>query len=246
MRNPFRDFRKVTLTQAEIPLARIVRQNRQTRDDLLTAFKGLDRDGVKELCRLLDHCRRLNVYKSWLADMELPKLAADTMATAAAVYESSLRLIQTIEYTPSDIEGLCTLAGRYKTSDLEQSGPMGLYISALINGSPEACLELNLQPLYGRLHFLGFRLEDGRQLVVHGDPGHFTGAGLQGGYLVVNGSTGSWCGADMKSGCIKITGNALSKTGEHMRGGQIQVQGRIQQIAKSRFGGEILDNAESE
>jgi formylmethanofuran dehydrogenase subunit C len=122
---------------------------------------------------------------------------------------------------------------------------MGVYISALINGSEDRCFDLNLHRHQRPLHFLGFRLEKGKQLTVDGDLGHFSGAGLRGGYLNVNGSTGSWCGADMMSGHIMITGDALSKTGEQMKGGQIQVNGRIEQIAKSRIGGEIQSNGES-
>ena len=116
---------------------------------------------------------------------------------------------------------------------------MGIYISALINASTEGSFELNLHNYQKRLHFLGFRLETGKSLSIIGDVGHFSGAGLLGGYLEVNGSAGSWCGARMLSGRIKITGNALSKTGEQMSGGQIQVGGIIQEIAKNRSGGEV-------
>ena len=86
---------------------------------------------------------------------------------------------------------------------------------------------------------MGFRLKERKHLSVIGDLGHFSGAGLHGGYLEVTGSTGSWCGADMMSGRIKVAGDAHSKTGEQMKGGQIQVNGRIQEIAKYRSGGDI-------
>jgi formylmethanofuran dehydrogenase subunit C len=246
MKNPFLDFKGVSVTNKDIPLGQIVRRNQQVLDGLLSAYQCLEKDTVKEFCRLLNHGLRLNLYKAWLSGMEMPKLFAATLANASTVYESCLRLIQPIEYAPNDIEELCAVTGLSREADFEQSGPMGLFISALINRSEAARFELNLHQQYTRLHFLGFRLEAGKHLTVHGDPGHFSGAGLQGGTLEVNGSTGSWCGAGMISGCIKITGDALSKTGERMRGGQIQVDGRILQIAKSRFGGDILSNAESE
>ena len=86
---------------------------------------------------------------------------------------------------------------------------------------------------------MGFRLEAGKHLSVKGNLGHFSGAGLRGGYLNVTGSTGSWCGAAMTSGRIDISGDALSKTGERMTGGQIRVSGSIREIAKYRSGGEI-------
>ncbi len=246
MKNPFMDFKKVSLANKDIPLGQIVGRNRRVLDELLSVYRCLDRDAVKELCRLLDQGLRFNVYKAWLFAMELPKFLAATLAYASTIYESSLRRIRTIEYTPDDIEELCAVTGLSREAKFEQSGPMGLYISALINGSKAGRFELNLHRQFTKLHFLGFRLEAGKHLTVHGDPGHFTGAGLQGGTLKVNGSTGSWCGAEMSGGLIRITGDALSKTGERMEGGQIRVDGRIQQIAKTRFGGKILSNAESE
>jgi hypothetical protein len=246
MKNPFLDFKNVSVTKKDIPLGQIVRRNRQVLDQLLSVYQSLPRDAVRELCRLLDQGLRFNVYKAWLSAMELPKLLTATLANASTVYESCLHLIRTIEYAPNDIEELCAVTGLSREAKFEQSGPMGLYISALINGSKAGGFVLNLHEQFTKLHFLGFRLEAGRHLTVHGDPGHFTGVGLQGGTLKVNGSTGSWCGAEMIGGLIKITGDALSKTGERMEGGQIRVDGRIRQIAKTRFGGKILSNAESE
>ena len=239
MKNPFLDFKKVTLVNKDIPLERIVRNNRQVMDKLLTGYQCLAQDNVKELCRLLAHGLNFNVYKTLLSSMEMPKFLANTLTIALTVYESSLQLIRGIQYAPHDIEELCAFMGLSKEADLKLSGPMGLYISALINASKEHSFELNLNNYQGGLHFLGFRLEAGKHLSVIGDLGHFTGAGLLGGYLEVTGSTGSWCGAGMMDGRIEITGDALSKTGEQMNGGQIQVRGRIREIAKYRSGGEI-------
>lgn len=239
MKNPFLDFKNVPLSDGEIPLDRIVRKNRHVMDALLAAFQSIDRDRVNELCRLLDHGMRFNMYKSWLPGIEMPKLLHSTLTNAEAVYQSSLGLIRTIEYGPNDIEELCALNELSREADLEQSGPLGIYLSALINGSKERNFVLHLHNPQSRLHFLGFRLEEGKHLSVDGDVGHFTGAGLRGGYLKVTGSTGSWCGAEMTSGRIEITGDALSKTGIQMTGGRIQVHGQIHEIAKDRSGGEI-------
>lgn len=239
MKNPFLDFKTVAETDREIPLAQIVRKHRRVMDALLAAFHCIARDRVKELCRLLDHGMRFNMYKSMLPGIELPKLLQSTLTHAAAVYQSSLQLVQGLDYAPNDIEELCALNDLSKETGFEQSGPMGIYLSALINASHERHFVLNIHNCQNGLHFLGFRLEEGKHLSVHGDTGHFTGAGLRGGYLKVTGSTGSWCGAEMTGGRIEITGDALSKTGVQMKGGQIQVNGRIHEIAKDRFGGEV-------
>lgn len=244
MKNPFLDFKNAAVVNKEIPLGRIVRKNRQVMDTLLAGYRNLDPDHVKEFCRLLAHGLNFNVYKTLLSSMELPKFLASILTVALAVYESSLKQIQAIqaeckEFSPHAIEELCAFTGLSEAVAFERFASMGLYITALINTSKERCFKLNTRNYDRRLHFLGFRLKEGKLLTVSGDLGHFTGAGLNGGDLEVIGSTGSWCGADMTSGRIKITGDARSKTGEQMKGGQIQVYGRIQEIAKFRSGGEI-------
>lgn len=246
MKNPFLDFKDLPIADPELPLARIVRDNRRVLDDLLAAYRSLARDQVKEFCRLLSHALKFNTYKAWLLAMELPKFVASTLAGAEAVYESSLRIIGEIQYAPHDIEELCAFLGQSREADFELCGPMGLYISALINASDAHEFTLELHPYPVQHHFLGFRLEAGKHLLVKGDLGHFSGAGLCGGHLEVNGSTGSWCGAGMTGGRIHIGGDALSKTGEGMTGGQIHVRGRIREIARQRSGGEIRTLSEAE
>ena len=136
MKNPFLDFKKATVPNKEIPMERIVRRNRQVLDELLAAYQCLAQDTVKEFCRLLEHGLRFNVYKSWLRSMELPKLLATTLTSALTVYESSLRLIRTVQYAPNDIDELCAFTGLSKEADFEQSGPMGLYVSDPTTHSP--------------------------------------------------------------------------------------------------------------
>jgi hypothetical protein len=244
MKNPFLDFKHITVTDPDLPLDRLVRENRRVLDDLLAAYRGLPQDRVKEFCRLLSHGLKFNAYKAWLLGLELPKFVADTLDSASSVYASSLRMVGEIQYAPHDIEELCGFIGLSREADFELRGPMGLYLSALINASDERFFRLDLHPYPVRHHFLGFRLEADKNLLVKGDLGHFSGAGLCGGFLEVNGSTGSWCGAGMASGHIHIAGNALSKTGERMTGGQISVDGSIREIARQRSGGEIRNASE--
>jgi len=246
MKNPFLDFKDVTPAVPELPLGRIVRDHRQVLDDLLAAFRSLPQEQVGEFRRLLSHGLKLNAYKAWLLGMELPKFVASTLDSAAAVYLSSLQVVEGIQYAPHDIEELCALPGLSREADFELCGLMGLYISALINASDERYFTLDLHPYPIRHHFLGYRLKAGKHFLVNGDVGHFTGAGLCGGYLEVKGSTGSWCGAGMTGGRIHISGDALSKTGERMAGGQIHVRGRIREIARHRSGGEIRPPAETD
>ena len=239
MKNPFLDFKNVTAANNNLPLDRIVEKHRQMMDELLGVYLSFDSDPVKEFCRLMTHCLNFNRYKIFLSSLEMPKLLASTLAVASTLYEAGFRLIRGINLAPGHIEEFCAFMGLSKTVAFEQSAPLGLYISALINASKERCFRLDLHNYPTSFHFLGFRLREDKHLSVTGDLGHFTGAGLRGGYLKVTGSTGSWCGADMISGRIEVTGDAHSKIGEQMKGGQIQVCGRIQEIAKDRSGGDI-------
>ncbi len=239
MKNPFLDFKNVTAANDSLPLDRIVEKHRQMMDDLLAVYRSFDSEPIKEFCRLMAHSLNFNRYKTFLSSLEMPKFLASTLTIASTLYESGLGLIRGMKVAPGHIEEFCAFMGLSKTAAFEQSAPLGLYISALINASKEHRFKLNLHNFPNSFHFLGFRLREDKHLSVTGDLGHFTGAGLRGGYMKVTGSTGSWCGADMISGCIKVTGDAHSKIGEQMKGGQIQVYGRIQEIAKYRSGGDI-------
>lgn len=241
MKNPFLDFKNVSVAIKNLPLERMVEKHRQMMEELLAVYLSFDADHIKEFCRLLTHGLNFNRYKTFLLSLEMPKFSSSALTIASTLYESGLRQIRGIKFAPGHIEEFCAFMGLSKTAVFEQSAPLGLFISALINASKERRFELNLHNYPNSFHFLGFRLEKDKHLSVRGDLGHFTGAGLRGGYFKVTGSTGSWCGADMIGGRIKVTGDAHSKIGEQMKGGQIQVCGRIQEIAKYRTGGDIQD-----
>jgi hypothetical protein len=239
MINPFLDFDNLDLACREIPLERSARHNRQLIEALRATYHRLVSEHAKELCRLLDHGQRFNRYKSMLPGIELPKLLTSTLTNAAIVYDTCLQRVQPIDYSAEDIQELCDMDDLSQNVAFEQIGPLGIYLSALINACKERHFSLQVGHIKNPLHFLGFRLEAEKRLSIHGDVGHFTGAGLRGGYLKVTGATGSWCGADMTGGRIEITGEALSKTGIRMKGGSIRVSGRIHEIAKDRRGGAV-------
>jgi formylmethanofuran dehydrogenase subunit C len=120
------------------------------------------------------------------------------------------------------------------------SGPAGIYLSALVNHAKEDRIMLRLRDYQRTFHFLGYRLSEGKTLILQGEVGDFIGAGLSGGHLVVEGSTGNWCGAGMMKGDIRVTENTGQNTGEWMRGGEIHVEGRIRSVGKTLFGGKIF------
>jgi len=148
-------------------------------------------------------------------------------------------LVEHLDYDIDDIAELCLELDKGGKIPYLISGPAGIYISALCNNSKEENIRLRLNEFKRTYHFLGYRLPEGKTLVLEGDVGDFIGAGLPGGRLVVEGSTGNWAGAGMMKGELFITEHAGQNTGEWMRGGEIHCEGRIRGIGKTIFGGRI-------
>ena len=120
-------------------------------------------------------------------------------------------------------------------------GPAGIYVSALINNLHEDRIVLRLRDCQKKFHLLGYHLPAGKTLVLQGDMGDFTGAGLAGGCLVVEGSAGNWCGAGMMQGEIQISGSAGWKTGAWMKAGEIHVQSWVRSVGENILGGRVYE-----
>jgi len=215
MKNPFQDFYSIPYRKKEIPLERIVRAKQNIMDRLIENYLNLVEDEAKDLVWLVEHSRLVKTY------------------------ENVIKNIQDIEYDQDDIEDFCLELDSSDKIPYMITGPAGIYISALINHSRENRIELKLQDYQRTYHFLGYRLPEGKTLVLQGDMGDFIGAGLAGGHLVVEGSTRNWCGAGMTKGEILVTGHTGQKTGEWMRGGKIDVDGPIHSIGTVHYGGKI-------
>ncbi|MBW1999982.1 MAG: hypothetical protein JRJ29_18735 [Deltaproteobacteria bacterium] len=215
MKNPFLDFRLVPFERKELPLDRIVRAKTETMERLIDGFLRLMDEEAKDLVWLVEHSRVVKAYNA------------------------ATRSIQALRYDQDDIEEFCNELDTSRKIPYMISGPAGIYISALINCCQEKKITLRLQDFQRSFHFLGYRLPEGKTLVLEGDVGNFTGAGLAGGLLLVEGSTGNWCGAGMFKGKIHVKGHSGQKTGEWMRGGEIHVDGQIWSAGQTRLGGEI-------
>ncbi|MEN8245301.1 MAG: hypothetical protein ABFS43_10415 [Thermodesulfobacteriota bacterium] len=217
MKNPFSSFKKIAVKSGDrIPLDRYVRKNKQVMDNLLTQYQCLDQDMIQKLCRFLNQPLHHVRESGFHCTNKLPEILHIPMARAGKIYEHSRQLIEHITYTVDDIKNLCTLTGLSKSVKPEQTGLTGLYISALINACDESYFEFDFQGHQQELHFLGFRLESGKKIIVNGNLGCFAGAQLNGGELIVNGTLGSWCAAGMTKGRIKITSDEPSTT-DHKR-----------------------------
>jgi hypothetical protein len=184
-------------------------------------------------------------YRSLLAD-EIGNLYWQVSPEhLALVYSKIVEDLQHLSYTGQEIGAFCERLDQNSPIPLHVPGPLGIYVSALINCSQDADITFFTGGLKGILHFIGYRLPEGKQLIINGDAGDFAGAGLCGGALAISGSTGSWCGAGMTSGSIRVQEDAGNHLGQWMHGGEIRVDGAISSIGENRFGGQVNGNGAS-
>lgn len=215
MINPFEDFKKYPYKKKEIPLDRIVQAKERVMEQIVEGYLKLVEEEVKDLVWLVEHSRLIKAYSF------------------------ALRTIQKIDYEIDDIEELCLELDKGDKTPYLISGPAGIYLSALCNNAKEEKIQLRLYELKRAFHFLGYRLPEGKTLVLKGNAGDFIGTGLSGGKMIVEGSTGNWAGAGMMDGELSITGNTGQNTGAWMSGGEIHIDGHIVGIGKSIHGGRI-------
>jgi formylmethanofuran dehydrogenase subunit C len=187
---------------------------------IVDGYRRLVEEEIKDLVWLVEHSR------------------------VARAYSAAAKSIQDLSYDQDDIEDFCAEIDNSEKIPYIISGPAGIYVSALINHVKEDRMTLRLEDYQQTYHFLGYRLPEGKTLVLQGNVGDFIGAGLSGGHLVVEGSTGNWCGAGMTRGEILITGFTGLNTGEQMRGGEIHVDGRIRSVGRTIFGGRIYQRGQ--
>ncbi len=212
MNNPFQDFRSVPYQKREIPLDRIVRAKEETLELLVQGYLQLVEEEVRDLV--------------WLVEESKVEKA----------YNAAIKRIDGSQYDADDIDEFCALLDSSNKLPYLISGPAGIYISALVNRAQEDHIVLSPKDYERSFHFLGYKLPEGKTLVLQGDVGDFTGSGLFGGSLIVEGSAGNWCGAGMMKGEIRVTHNTGQNTGEWMRGGEIHVDGTIQSVGTKFYG----------
>ena len=217
MKNPFSDFSSVPCEKREIPLDKILKDKEEMMSRILEGYLKLVEEEAKDLVWLVEHSR------------------------VAKAYTAAVENLKGLPFDQDHIEELCAELDSSQKIPYIISGPAGIYISAMINLSPESRIVIRVEDFDRTFHFLGYRLSAGKTLVIKGNAGEFIGASLSGGNLVVEGSVGGWCGAGMIKGEILVTKYAGQNTGEFMRGGQIHVEGRIQGVGRSLLGGKIYE-----
>ena len=163
MKNPFQDFRSVPYQKREIPLDRIVREKEETLELLVQGYLQLVEEEVRDLV--------------WLVEESKVEKA----------YNAAIKRIDGSQYDADDIDEFCALLDSSNKLPYLISGPAGIYISALVNRAQEDHIVLSPKDYERSFHFLGYKLPEGKTLVLQGDVGDFTGSGLFGGSLIVEG-----------------------------------------------------------
>ena len=195
------------------------------------------------------HQKNETVIRSWLDGYRA--MLANEMSNLfwqtdhehlAAVYHDIVAHVRGLEYSGHEIEAFCARLDQAAAVPLHIPGPMGLFISALVNLCRDAEIVFDTGGVNQAIHFLGYRLPRGKKLILKGKTGDFTGAGLMGGTLVVHGSTGNWCGSGMMDGRISVAENAGLQVGQWMHDGCIQIGGHVQSLGDQRYGGRVECN----
>jgi glutamate synthase domain-containing protein 3 len=212
MVNPFREFHTIQGGRREIPLDRIIATKDLILDQLVAGYHKLIEEEVHNLVWLVDHGA-------------LPR-----------AYAAAEKAIAEVNFTVEDVEDFCFTLEKADSFALALAGPSGLYLSAMCNRVEGTEISLRLKGLKSRVHLLGYRLPEGKRLVVEGSCGDFAGAAMEGGEIIVQGHTGNWTGVGLRWGKITVEGNAGERTGEWMEGGEVQVKGRIGSLGQVRNG----------
>jgi hypothetical protein len=215
MKNPFFDFGPEQYTRRTGAIERTAKHRKKALGLLHHQYRRLIEEEAQHLVWPVEHERILRVYTASMQRLE--------------------------DFVPNggDIEEFCaSLDG--KDSPLWVPGPAGVFLSALINASSDARVELRLRDYGRRFHFLGYLLPESKTLELNGDVGDFCGAALDGGRLLVHGAAGDWCGAGMLRGNLFVQERTGKHTGIWMQGGRIQVEGAIEGLGEPRYGGEVL------
>jgi GXGXG motif len=212
MVNPFREFHAYQGKGREISLDRIIAAKDLILERLVAGYHKLIEEEVHNLVWLVDHGA-------------LPR-----------AYAAAEKAVAEVNLTVEDVEDFCFTLEKADNFALALAGPSGLYLSAMCNHVEGAEISLRLKGLKSRVHLVGYRLPEGKRLIVEGSCGDFAGAAMEGGEIIVQGSTGNWTGVGLKRGKIIVEGNAGERTGEWMEGGEVHVKGRIGSLGQVQGG----------
>jgi glutamate synthase domain-containing protein 3 len=114
----------------------------------------------------------------------------------------------------------------------------GIFLSALINNSPEDAFTIRTDHLTKPVHGIGSC--NTKEIAVFGNAGHYTGYTMKGGSLTIHGDVGDHIGHGMSGGDIIVHGDAEDYAGEHMTGGTMRMHDSGYDTGHLMGGGKIF------
>ncbi|MFH0860866.1 MAG: hypothetical protein V1921_06660 [Candidatus Altiarchaeota archaeon] len=175
--------------------------------------------GTEKLPKLMDYAKDRQVMVALEAYRRVKKSGA-----TEDVYAKVLENVKDLDVTPRKLQIILTELEKEfaDEEDLVYGGKAGLLLSALIQSSKHKTFHLS--PLK-RLDNLGFKLPEGKKLILDDAEYWNLGHAMMGGKVVVRGNGGDYLGLGMKAGEILVEGGTNSGAGYHMHGGTITVEG---------------------
>jgi len=140
------------------------------------------------------------------------------------------------EYSPSDIAHFTLTLSDYH--DSSKFGLLGLYISKLINESRANEFVLPI-PIGETISHLGFN-NDGNQIKIKGNVGHYVGMYMKDGKIIISGNAEDSSGRGLEGGIITIQGNSRLNPGLWMRGGTLIINGDVTHDVGSGMTGGVI------
>ncbi len=151
-------------------------------------------------------------------------------------YSEMLGKIEGLGHSAEDVEKfMIALVGFQNEGNF--SFKAGLFLSALINGSPDTGFVINTYHLSEPIHLLGYR--NTKDVVVNGGAGDGLGCLMDGGTMIVNGHVGDVLADRMKRGSITVNGNTGNWAADEMEGGELHIHGVCTDISALFKGGKI-------
>ena len=116
----------------------------------------------------------------------------------------------------------------------------GMYLSWLVNNSPDNEFRFNVRNLDQPLDNVGYVMKEGKVLELVGDVGRRCGEAMQGGILRIHGSADRRAGHLMRAGLLEIDGNTGDLLSQNLYGGKVVVKGNaLGDVGNTMFGGEV-------
>ncbi|MFH0860808.1 MAG: hypothetical protein V1921_06370 [Candidatus Altiarchaeota archaeon] len=204
---------------------------------------------------------------------KLPQLKESAVDTAVAAYRSVpwealegsyynnvVRALDGVDVRPEKLQEVMDAVEKPGVRDSAHNLFAGIFLSALVNTSSRK--KFKFRPK-SQMDWVGYSLEEGKELTVDGNVGIMAGREMTGGRLHIRGDARTYAGCDIKDGemlvdgsvgdsggqgmiggTLTVKGDAGSNLGNFQSGGRINVEGEVKSFGPHMMGGEIYNKGE--